>query len=109
MTRLWSNPGFEVLAVPGTSRITSMQILHIFFFVFSTSVKVNVLLPPFQEVWVDESQKRFLEQGESRQWGSTRDQQECTFNDTKSTETSRKHTDILIGMEKHQVAQVLML
>ena len=41
MTRLWSNPGFEVLAVPGTSRITWMQILHIFFFVFSTSVKVN--------------------------------------------------------------------
>ena len=76
MTRLWSNPGFEVLAVPGTSRITWMQILHIFFFVFSTSVKVNVLLPPFQEVWVDESQKRFLEQGESRQWGSTQDQQE---------------------------------
>ena len=78
MTRLWSNPGFEVLAVPGTSRITSMQILHIFLF------RCQLILSPFQEVWVDESQKRFLEQGESHQWGSTRDQQECTFKDTKS-------------------------
>ena len=106
MTRLWSNPGFVVLAVPGTSRITWMQILHIFL------IQSQLILSPFQEVSVDESQKRFLEQGESHQWGSTRDQQECTFNDTKSITNRKppeKYTDILIGMEKHQVAQVLML
>ena len=75
MTRLWSKPGFEVLAVPGTSRITWIQIfLHL-----QASVEVNVLMSPFQEVLAGESQKQFHKQGEPHQSELAQCQQECTL------------------------------
>ena len=72
MTRLWSKPGFEVLAVPGTSRITWIQI----FLCLQASV---VLMPPFREVLAGESQKQFHERGEPHQSELARRQQECTL------------------------------